>query len=833
MKSIKRILAVFLSIVLFLVFFSIDSKAIEVEDIDNVVSYIVPLISNETKADSINIYEINDEYYLDLKDIAVLTRCAYKEKNGVILLTHGTRELEINVETCVMNDSGIKDQGTIKLKKVDNSYLCEAVPMLLYLGADCSIDGDTGCFQVLMPMITFWEAFMPDYLAYHFNTEDWLGSKKNVEISLYCDILIDLMDVTNGHGLYATDQHYEDALYDILDVDLYSYESVQRIVEIETNKLDNFLKSDRFSNFFSQELNIGQELFNGYADYYMTGKVAVGNVNETYQYLQGNYGTASEIGHQINLNVCKQIDLQNVGKDAVGISAMALDTAYNVYNLMRYDQESRILFSSCITDDVEEFTGYNVEYLQEIADRISADIKTDQSIIASTINDEITEWACSEIKDRSIEFAASAFEGGNIYVFATKLGTLLAEIPLRSSIDAYSDDMDMFWLASTQTDIAQLATRYILITIEDEEASDIEHMLMVKNLMALYYRTTIAFCENARASCEEFGNMKTKAQTCAYFEQVENYMAEYLYLMTNCTIVPIADYNSLNDDILNASAIKELVSRKDNVDKENLKEYLVSQVGADNIIDFCVADFDNDNTIEAFAIVGEVSDMGDCFGSLYYVKNNTLDLVLENEGFWVYTEGKNILDFGNEKFYITGKYYTTGDSTYIFGVSNGTWYEHDFSRYGMALTQIGDSLDMSITYSAYDHSSDGTGHTWKEYYLYWNDGFKEYGAIHILEEDLTKCDGAKDILNQISSKGGIVTEIMYRENGIININYEIGDSTYYTYENATLKLNGNSVSLVTVNDYGEDTLQKSSYGGIYLTAMYPNIASYPDSFPVK
>lgn len=175
----------------------------------------------------------------------------------------------------------------------------------------------------------------------------------------------------------------------------------------------------------------------------------------------------------------------------------------------------------------------------------------------------------------------------------------------------------------------------------------------------------------------------------------------------------------------------------------------------------------------------------------------------------------------------------TGDSTYIFGVSNGSWYEHSFSRRGMALEQIDDTLNLLICDSAYDYTADGSGHTWKKYYLYWDDGFKEYGAIYISEEDLEKCEGAKDILSQIASKGGIVTNIMYRENGIININIEMIDDTYLVNENVTLKLNGNSVSLVTVNDYGEDEVQKSSYGGIYLEARYPDIASYPDSFPIK
>ena len=38
----------------------------------------------------------------------------------------------------------------------------------------------------------------------------------------------------------------------------------------------------------------------------------------------------------------------------------------------------------------------------------------------------------------------------------------------------------------------ELKTRYMLIAIRDEKAGNIEHIEMVRNLMALYYRTTIA-----------------------------------------------------------------------------------------------------------------------------------------------------------------------------------------------------------------------------------------------------------------------------------------------------------------------------------------------------
>lgn len=532
--------------------FGVDCNAVENVDVGETIRYVIPLISNESNQDSINIYEIDDGYYIDLRDIALLTRCEYEENNGLISLTHGIRRLEINVETCILNEVGIKSQGKIGLKKLEDFYLCEAVPMLTYLGADCSFNENIGYFQVLMPEITFWEAFLPNYLDYHFNTEEWLGGWNDIKKSLYCDIIIDLIDVTEGHGLYASDEHFEDALYDILEVDVYSYESVQNLVRDETHKLNDFVTSEKFVKVWEQGLEIGKELFEGYADYYMTSKIAIENVNYTYQYLQSNYEVASEIGHRINSNICKQMDLQSIGKNSLSVSALALDTSYNIYKLMCLDADSRTLFSTCLTDEVEEFTGYNIDYLQKITKKISADLETDQSIVSNVIVDEVTEWIYSEIKDKGIEKAVSAFEGGDIYFWVAKVGVLLAEIPLRSSIDAFSDNMDMIWLASVQTDIAELASSYMLVAMGEECCSDANHLEMVKNLMSLYYRTTIAFCENAKASCSEFGNVKTKEQTCEYFEQVSNDMAAYLYRMTNCTVVPIGNYNSLLDGVIKA-----------------------------------------------------------------------------------------------------------------------------------------------------------------------------------------------------------------------------------------------------------------------------------------
>lgn len=231
-------------------------------------------------------------------------------------------------------------------------------------------------------------------------------------------------------------------------------------------------------------------------------------------------------------------------------------------------------------------------------------------------------------------------------------------------------------------------------------------------------------------------------------------------------------------------------------------------------------------------------DRGECDGSIYYVKNGTINLVLENKFFWIY-KNHNLLDVGDAKFYTIGKFYEIDDLTYIFGVSNGMWYEDDFSLKGGRLSQTDDSQNLTVIDSVYDHfyneeMGDYEGHTYKPYYLFWDNGFKEYGAIDISMEEFQRCDGAQEVLSKIADEGWAVTAIMYRKNGIININC----AEEYNFYNVTLKLEGNRVSIVDANEandyeYEDTEVQHSSYGGTYLEARYPEIAVYPDSFPIQ
>ena len=280
------------------------------------------------------------------------------------------------------------------------------------------------------------------------------------------------------------------------------------------------------------------------------------------------------------------------------------------------------------------------------------------------------------------------------------------------------------------------------------------------------------------------------------------------------------------------------ISRSASNDKEvekRLLDVLKRETGNSDPYDFCVSDYNKDGKSEAFALVGEMDEFEVFTGSLYFVTEDKATPVLTDEYFWPYKDDSRLLKFDKCDFYLVGKFYQTGDATYIFGVNKKGFYEHPFSLQGMALTQVGRTKDMTIILSDYDAGKDAssdftTGHTWKKYYLYWDGDFKEYGGLKISETDLLTCKGASKYVDAIKKGGYKIDSIYYRENGLININYSKTDNSYTMYENMTLKLSGNTVKGVEVNQYGSDLLSKLSYSGIYNPALYPNMATYPKAF---
>ena len=125
--------------------------------------------------------------------------------------------------------------------------------------------------------------------------------------------------------------------------------------------------------------------------------------------------------------------------------------------------------------------------------------------------------------------------------------------------------------------------------------------------------------------------------------------------------------------------------------------------------------------------------------------------------------------------------------------------------------------DFSGYITAADALSDGSEETSKEYWFYYRGGaFNEYGAKEITETELAEYKGARAFLDEISSMGGDVTKIIFRENGIININYDahLQETTQHYY--LTLRLDD--------KDRAEDITPRNEDGtlnnkGYYLVSL--------------
>ncbi|MDQ7092208.1 hypothetical protein REC12_01210 [Desulfosporosinus sp. PR] len=152
-------------------------------------------------------------------------------------------------------------------------------------------------------------------------------------------------------------------------------------------------------------------------------------------------------------------------------------------------------------------------------------------------------------------------------------------------------------------------------------------------------------------------------------------------------------------------------------------------------------------------------------------------------------------------------------------------------------TTIGDSFDLNFT------DGIGAGHTYKHYYLYWTpEGLKEYGGLKITQQQLLNVKGAQAIIEAITESGHIIDEIYYRANNLINLNYHSGDQNNGDFENLTLEYRNNTVTpelayagsnSSKTESFNESNLSDFSYGGIYQAALFSEIATYPDKFPLN
>lgn len=236
-----------------------------------------------------------------------------------------------------------------------------------------------------------------------------------------------------------------------------------------------------------------------------------------------------------------------------------------------------------------------------------------------------------------------------------------------------------------------------------------------------------------------------------------------------------------------------------------LEALIDERAGGKEAAEICFSifdDFDGDGTDELFAVYGK-----DGFGTLWYANTNGAWDIYPAQTEW----GEfRTAEVSGDTLILTERLYATGNVTYCFRVENGSPIGIDTFNAG-SLTQTNGAEFTGIK-STYDFCTDGTGHTWKPYWFYYENGeFREHLGHSILYENFKDNFGGvseefaylQPYFDEIKAENGVITDIIVRDNGIVNINYKIiedGEVTDITPEinegNYMVSVTGNMLDLV-------------------------------------
>lgn len=243
----------------------------------------------------------------------------------------------------------------------------------------------------------------------------------------------------------------------------------------------------------------------------------------------------------------------------------------------------------------------------------------------------------------------------------------------------------------------------------------------------------------------------------------------------------------------------------------------LEQVTDETLADFSCQDFDGDGSVEAFALTcpnpADASSDEMVPVTLWFISKTGVTRLEDIPQARRYIQTLPV----EEDALICIPF--PGDVFGYYGVRDGEAYRLKISGRIGYLNGIRKG-EYSVLHYAYDSGeSSAEGLTTKTYWFYYEDGeFTEYGAIEIDRQTLETAEGAAAYLQDIEDSGFVLRDILYRGNGIIHVN------TQDTY--------GNNLSFAFLYDPMTRSLEQwGQYDGVYLPALVPEAAAYPEAFP--
>lgn len=262
---------------------------------------------------------------------------------------------------------------------------------------------------------------------------------------------------------------------------------------------------------------------------------------------------------------------------------------------------------------------------------------------------------------------------------------------------------------------------------------------------------------------------------------------------------------------------------------EDALRYKLKGAADEEIRAFYYADLNHDGQKEAVAITSEtVDEIGYSNAKVWYITDQACDLFGNSGDASIYSDSVRLYELSNTKMLcFTSGWGGSGSvvQAWVFDADGAKEVENVLE----GISQLAES-EFMVTSSAYDGSTDGTGHTWNQYFSRWDGGkLVEYGGLEISEEQLKKAKNADQILEDVRVYGEIQS-IYYRANGMVHINLSDGSLN----RNVALTLIEDTLNYFDYGNSGtgvETALEKAAVDGIIRESVTSCVA-YPDQFPL-
>lgn len=246
---------------------------------------------------------------------------------------------------------------------------------------------------------------------------------------------------------------------------------------------------------------------------------------------------------------------------------------------------------------------------------------------------------------------------------------------------------------------------------------------------------------------------------------------------------------------------------------------MFAEVSNESIENFLYDDYNKDGIHEAFVVTKEQNAY-----HLWYMSPAECKIVSENIEY-VDNQNTEIMAFDTKDYLLLQQSVKGLKNTLVYSVDNDNQVtQASISGKGYIYQNASGEIFLDV-YEEVDEKSKVIQPEYITYYLYYvyDDGFREYGAIPIGQEQFLEFAGAQEILDSIYEKySGAQLDVsyLYRANHCININITIYEDSRIEYRNIILHYDDEKVSYVT---------EEIAKGKVDIAHIL-NIATFPTAF---